>query len=107
MSQKCDLLKSAVQVKEQISEAVVLRPQIRCSEKFCKFHRKISVLESFFNKAAGLEACNPIKARLRHRCFPMKFTKFLRTSVSNKYQIQLKKSICNHGYPEAATAGVL
>ena len=31
LSQKCDLLKSAVQVKEQVSEAVVLRPQIRCS----------------------------------------------------------------------------
>ena len=25
-----------------------------CSKKFCKFHRKTPVLESFFNKVAGL-----------------------------------------------------
>ena len=57
---------------------------------------------------------------LQHRFFPVKFAKFLRTpffteqvwwlpgtkagaTVSNKYQIQLKKSICCHEYPEAAT----
>ena len=37
------------------------------------------MLESLFNKAADLKTCNPIKKRLRHRCFPMKFAKFLRT----------------------------
>ena len=31
LSQKCKLLRSAVQVKEQVSEAVICRPQIRCS----------------------------------------------------------------------------
>ena len=31
LSQKCKLLKRVVQVKEKISEAVVRRPQIRCS----------------------------------------------------------------------------
>ena len=31
LSQKCKLLKRAVQVKEQVSEAVTCRPQIRCS----------------------------------------------------------------------------
>ena len=66
-------------MKEQVSEAVVLRPQIRYSLKFCKFHRKTSVLESLFNKATGLKACNPIKKRLQHKCFPIKFAKFLRT----------------------------
>ena len=30
-SQKCNLLKKAVQMKEQVSEAIVHRPQIRCS----------------------------------------------------------------------------
>ena len=71
-------------MKEQVSEAVVLRLQIRCSWKFCKFYRKTSVLDSLFNKAAGLKACNPIKERLQHRCFPMKFEKFLRTPFFTK-----------------------
>ena len=30
-NQKCNLLKKAVQMKEQVSEAIVHRPQIRCS----------------------------------------------------------------------------
>ena len=77
------------------------------------------MLESFFNKAAGLKACNSIKKRFQHNCFPVKFAKYLRTSffkefqclllrfqlmfskefgakagavVSNKYQIQLTKN---------------
>ena len=33
----------------------------RFSQKFCKFHRKKPVLESFFKKVAGLRACNFIK----------------------------------------------
>ena len=37
--------------KVQIIEAVVRR----CSQKFCKFHKKISVLESLFNKAEALQ----------------------------------------------------
>ena len=45
----------------------------------CKFHRKTSVLESLFNKAAGLKACNSIKKRLQHSCFPVKLAKFLKT----------------------------
>ena len=49
--------------------------------KFRKFHWKISVLESIFNKTAGLKACNFIKKRLQHRCFPLKFAKFLRTPI--------------------------
>ena len=36
--------------------------------------------ESLFNKVAGGPgACNFIKKILQHRCFPVKFTKFLRT----------------------------
>ena len=37
------------------------------------------MLEAFFNKVAGLKACNFIKRRLQHRCFPEKFANFLRT----------------------------
>ena len=33
----------------------------------------------FFNKAAGLKIYNSIKKRPQHRCFPVKFSKFLRT----------------------------
>ena len=42
------------------------------------------MLESLFNKAAALKACNPIKKRFQHRCFPMKFEKFLRTPFFTK-----------------------
>ena len=37
------------------------------------------VLESLFNKAAGLQVCNFIKKRLQHRCFPVIIAEFLRT----------------------------
>ena len=53
----------------------------RCSWNFRKFHRKAPVLESLFNNVAGLQACNFIKKILQHRCFPMKFAKFLRTPI--------------------------
>ena len=49
--------------------------------KFRKFHRKTPVLESLFSKVAGLRACNFIKKRLQQRCFPVKFAKFLRTTI--------------------------
>ena len=57
----------------------------RCSLKkgvlkyFAKFPRKTPVLESLFNKIAGLEACNFIKKTLQRRCFPVKLAKLLRT----------------------------
>ena len=34
------------------------------------------MLESLFNKLAGLQACNFIKKRLQHRRFPVNFVKF-------------------------------
>ena len=37
------------------------------------------MLESLFNKVEDLKTCNFIKKRLQHRCFPVKFCKFLRT----------------------------
>ena len=58
LSQKCDFLKRTVQTKEQVSEATVRRLQIRCSYKFCKFHKKTSILKSFFNKATDLKGWN-------------------------------------------------
>ena len=43
--------------------------QNRCSQKFGNIHRKTTVLESLFNKVAGLQ----------HRCFYVNIAKFLRT----------------------------
>ena len=37
------------------------------------------MLESLFNKVAGLKDCNFIKERLQHRCFSVNNAKFLRT----------------------------
>ena len=46
--------------------------------KIHEYHRKIPVLESLFNKVAGLNACSFIKKRLHHKYFPVKFAKLLR-----------------------------
>ena len=40
---------------------------------------KTPMLESLFNKAAGLKALNFLKKRLQDKCFPMTFMNFLRT----------------------------
>ena len=39
------------------------------------------VLESRFNKVAGLKACNVIKERLQNRCFLVNIAKFLRGTI--------------------------
>ena len=37
------------------------------------------MLESLFNKVAGLEVCNFINKRLQDMCFPVNIPKILRT----------------------------
>ena len=37
------------------------------------------MLESLFDKATDLKACNFIKKKFQHRCFPVKCAKFVRT----------------------------
>ena len=59
--------------------------QNRRSKKFRNIHRKTLVLESVFNKVAGLKAYNFIKKRLQHRCFPVDIAEFLRTSFFKEY----------------------
>ena len=44
---------------------------------FAKFIRKYLCQSLFFNKVVG-QTCNTIKSRLQHRCFSVKFAKFLR-----------------------------
>ena len=51
----------------------------RCSVK--KGVLKNFVLESLFNQVADLQSSNFVKKRLQHRCFPVKYAKFLRTSI--------------------------
>ena len=55
--------------------------QNKCSWKFRKFHRKTPVLKSLFNKVAALKACNFIKKRLQHKCFPVNIAKFFKNSL--------------------------
>ena len=40
------------------------------------------MLESLFNKGAGLKGCNFIKERLQRRCFPVNVAQFLRIAFS-------------------------
>ena len=49
-------------------------------EKFAIFtgKQKTPVLESLFNKIAGLKACSFIKKRLQYKCFPVNTAKFFR-----------------------------
>ena len=59
-----------------------------CSETFRYFHRKTPVLESIFNKIAGLVAGLQLR-RLQHRCFTVKnfknayFQEHLQTTTSD------------------------
>ena len=43
------------------------------------------MLESLFNKVAGLKACGFIKERLQHKSFPVNFHKFLKTSFFTEH----------------------
>ena len=46
--------------------------------KVSQSHRKIPVLESLFHKVAGLQyAILLLEKKLRHRCFPVNFVRFL------------------------------
>ena len=52
--------------------------QIRCSKNFSNIHRKASMLESLFNKVAGLRPATLLKKRLQRRCCHVNIAKFLR-----------------------------
>ena len=50
------------------------------------------MLESLFDKVAGIQAFRPstlLKKRLQHRCFPVKFAKFLRTTSFTEHLLWL------------------
>ena len=54
------------------------------SLKDWQYPQKTPVLESLFEKVAGLKACNFIKKRPQHRCFPVNIAKFLRATFFNR-----------------------
>ena len=64
----------------QSSEYVSVSKKIAL-KNFKKFTGKYLFQSLFFNKVAvaGLRSTNLLKKRLWHRCFPVKFVKFLRT----------------------------
>ena len=49
--------------------------QNRCSDKFPDIHKKISVLESLFDKVKGLMACNFIKKETLTQVFSCEYHK--------------------------------
>ena len=75
------LLESELSFKNCQKQPLEVFCRKRSFLKFWKLHWKTSVLESLFNKAAGLKACSLIKKRLQHKCFPLKFAKFLKTPI--------------------------
>ena len=64
--------------------------QNRCSYKFRNIHTKATVLESLFNKVAGIR----LQKRLEHRCFPVNIAKFLRTAfvIEHLWCLLLKRT---------------
>ena len=77
----------------------------RSSQKFCKSHRKTSVLKSLFNRVAGLQGCNFIKKGLQHRYFPMEITKFLTTEVYERLLLKTVLSSDRSIHPEMKQKG--
>ena len=72
---------SLLSLQKQLPEVFYKK---RCSWKFCNIHKKTAVLKSPFNSSwSRLQACNFLKKRLQHRCFPVNIVKFLRTSTLN------------------------
>ena len=59
-----------------------------------------AVLEPLSNKVVGLDTWNFIKNRFHHRCFPLKFVKFFRTSFLTEHlqQLLLKGKIISPNY---------
>ena len=67
---------------DKSSEAVVRRYfiEIDVLKNFALITKKVPLLESLFNKVAGLKACNTIKKRLQHRCLPVINARVLRAA---------------------------
>ena len=62
--------------QKQSSGGILKKDVLRNFAKFTGKHLRQSLS---FNKVAGLRPATLLKKRLRHRCFPVDFPKFLRT----------------------------
>ena len=62
-------------------------------EIFENTYFEVHLQASVLNKVAGPKVCNLIKKRLQHRCFPVKFAKFLRAPISKNIYERLLLSI--------------
>ena len=65
------------------------RPEVFCEKdvlrNFAKFTGKHLCQSLFFNKIAGLRPATLLKNRLWHRCFPVNFAKFPRTTFLTEH----------------------
>ena len=65
------------------------RPDVFCKKgvlkNFAKFTGKNLCQSLFFNKVADLRPTTLLKKRLWHRCFPVNFAKFFRTSFLTEH----------------------
>ena len=59
-------------------------PEVFCKKNFIKFTGKHLCQSLLFNSVAGLRHATFLKKRLWHRCFPVKFVIFLRTTFFNR-----------------------
>ena len=59
-------------------------PEVFCRNSALKnFAKFTAVLESLFNKIAGLGSL--LKERVQHRCFPVNFAKYSRTTIFTEH----------------------
>ena len=86
---------------EQITKAVTNRGsrsqmsfKIGPLKNFKIFTGKHLCWSLFFNKVAGLQACNFIKKRLQRKCFPLNIAKSLRTAFKEHLWWILNKNHC-------------
>ena len=77
------IAKNLINNLNSISNGKSSRPEVFCQKSilrnFVKFTGKHLCQSLFFNKVAALRPATLLKKRLRHRCFPLNFVKFLRT----------------------------
>ena len=68
-------------------------------ENFVKFTGKHLYQSLSFNKVAGLRSATLLKKRLWHRCFPVNFSKFLRTPFLTEHLQRLLFHVATFGVP--------
>ena len=60
-----------------------------------QYSQENTLLESLFNRVAGLKASSFIKKRLQHSCFPLNIAKFLRTPTLKNIYTRLVQESCS------------